>query len=237
MNINGISKSAGSVFGRETGYRRRRYMILFYSLLLSIVAVPAFTMLGFTTQFLKIFFVANLLAAVFPIVSAPLRRIVIAFVVVTSIAQIASHLLNQSRVTQSSLAVWTLIALFGAYHAVRFAFRASKIDDEHIYAALSAYLLAGIFLGNLYLVLDSIWPGSLLVNGSTVEQLSVSRAIYFSFVTMSTVGYGDIVPNTDMTRSLAIVEAVAGQLYLVVMVARLVSLYTSRTLSGSHPDS
>ena len=50
-------------------------------------------------------------------------------------------------------------------------------------------------------------------------------AIYFSFVTLATLGYGDIVPRTDVARGLAIVEGVGGQLFLAVMVARLVSLY------------
>lgn len=51
--------------------------------------------------------------------------------------------------------------------------------------------------------------------------------MYFSFVTLATLGYGDIVPRSDVARSLAIIEAVAGQLYLAVMVARLVSIYVS----------
>ena len=50
-------------------------------------------------------------------------------------------------------------------------------------------------------------------------------ALYFSFVTLATLGYGDIVPRTDVARGLAIVEGVGGQLFLAVMVARLVSLY------------
>ncbi len=50
-------------------------------------------------------------------------------------------------------------------------------------------------------------------------------AFYFSLVTLATLGYGDIVPRTDVARALAIVEGVGGQLFLAVMVARLVSLY------------
>jgi len=221
----------------KTLYNRHRYRILFYSLFLSIVAIPLLSALGLPLRLFELFFIANLLAASFPIGSVPVRRIVIAFVVVTAIAQIASRMLNRIEVTEASLAMWTLIALVGAFNAIRFALRASRIDDEHIYAALSAYLIAGIFLGNLYLVLESIWPGSLLVNGAVVENFSLSRAVYFSFVTLATVGYGDIVPNTDLARGLAIVEALAGQLYLVAMVARLVSLYGVRNPTPSAPDS
>ena len=53
-------------------------------------------------------------------------------------------------------------------------------------------------------------------------------AIYFSFVTIATLGYGDIVPRSDLARGLTILEGVGGQLFLAVMVARLVSLYGRR---------
>ena len=53
-------------------------------------------------------------------------------------------------------------------------------------------------------------------------------ALYFSFVTLATLGYGDIVPRSDVARGLAIVEGVGGQLFLAVLVARLVSLYGRR---------
>jgi voltage-gated potassium channel len=54
-------------------------------------------------------------------------------------------------------------------------------------------------------------------------------AIYFSFVTLATLGYGDITPRTDVARSVAILEGVGGQLFLAVLVARLVSLYSMKT--------
>jgi hypothetical protein len=120
-----------------------------------------------------------------------------------------------------ALGAWTLMGLFAAAGALRFAIRATRIDAEHIYAALSAYLLAGIFFGSFYWVLEQIRPGSF----SAPDAFSPMSAFYFSFVTLATLGYGDIVPRLDIARGLAIVEGVGGQLFLAVMVARLVSLY------------
>ena len=57
--------------------------------------------------------------------------------------------------------------------------------------------------------------------------------IYFSFMTQTTVGYGDILPKSDLARGLSMVQAVAGQLYLAVMVARLVGLYMSGKKEGN----
>ena len=101
---------------------------------------------------------------------------------------------------------------------------AEVVDAEHLYAALSAYLLAGIFFGLFYWVLEQIRPGTFAATGD----FSRMAALYFSFVTLATLGYGDIVARTDVARGLAIVEGVGGQLFLAVMVARLVSLYAQR---------
>jgi voltage-gated potassium channel Kch len=57
-------------------------------------------------------------------------------------------------------------------------------------------------------------------------RFSQASAIYFSFVTLATLGYGDITPRGDIARGIAIIEGVGGQLFLAVLVARLVSLYS-----------
>ena len=106
-----------------------------------------------------------------------------------------------------------------------YAFRAKNVDAEHVYAALSAYLLAGLYFGLLYWVLEQLTSGAFATSGN----FSRTTAIYFSFVTLATLGYGDIVPRTDLVRSLTVLEGVGGQLFLAVLVARLVSLYSMRT--------
>ena len=109
-----------------------------------------------------------------------------------------------------------------------FALGARVGDREHLYAGLSAYLLAGIFFGVFYWVLERTWSGSLAIPGEGVQSnVSLPVAIYYSFVTLATLGYGDIVPRSKVARGLAIMEAIAGQLYLAVMIARLVSLYVA----------
>jgi hypothetical protein len=100
--------------------------------------------------------------------------------------------------------------------------RGGKVDAEHLFAALSAYLLAGIYFGLLYWALEQVRPGMF-----AATNFSRSGPIYFSFVTLATLGHGDIVPRTDVARGLAVVEGVGGQLFLAVLVARLVSSYSS----------
>ena len=81
-------------------------------------------------------------------------------------------------------------------------------------------------MGVLYWSLDQVWPNSIIVNGPGASgPFLPMEGVYFSFITLATVGYGDMVPGNDVVRNLAIGEAIAGQFYLAVMIARLMSLY------------
>jgi voltage-gated potassium channel len=203
-------------------YFQRRYAILFYSLLLTMVAAPASGALGLRVGLIEIFLGANLIAAVIPIGNRnESRLLLVALLGIAVIMRLGARWINQATLSAASLTIWTILALVAAASALSFALRARSVDREHVYAALSAYLLAGIFFGVFYWVLEQIRPGSFTLAG----EFSPNGAIYFSFVTLATLGYGDIVPRTDVARGLATVEGVGGQLFLAVLIARLVSLY------------
>ena len=203
-------------------YLCRRYEILFYTLLLTMVASPLVAALELNGALLELLLAANLLAAVIPVSTGRSRRVLLAILAVLWLARAATAWLGHPAVSVLTLGLWTLLAMFAAGGALRFTMRAATVDAEHLYAALSAYLLAGIFFGIFYWVLEHVGPGTF----AAPAEFSRMSAIYFSFVTLATLGYGDIVPRTDVARGLAIVEGVGGQLFLAVMVARLVSLYT-----------
>jgi Ion channel len=215
-------------------YRNWRYAILFYSLLLTLAVVPLRRALGFPTGLLELFLAINLLAAVVPIRGRKTRRVLLPFLVVAFVGWGGTSWLDQAALVPMSLALWTVVALLAAASALRFALGARVVDREHLYAGLSAYLLAGIFFGVFYWVLENTWPGSLAVSSEGAQSnFSLPAGIYYSFVTLTTLGYGDIVPRSEVVRGLAIMEAVAGQLYLAVMIARLVSLYPSGEGKGN----
>jgi voltage-gated potassium channel Kch len=171
---------------------------------------------------------ANLLAAVMPISTGAGRRLLLAIVAMLWLARAVTAWLGHPAASVLTLSLWTLLAMFAAAGALRFAMRAKTVDAEHVYAALGAYLLAGIFFGIFYWVLERLAPGTFTANG----EFSRMSAIYFSFVTVATLGYGDIVPRTDLARGFVIVEGVGGQLFLAVLVARLVSLYAREKTAG-----
>jgi len=220
MNDTGVVATGGlRVLGRA--YVRRRYAILFYTLLLTMVAAPVFAALEFPGGLIEFLLGANLLAAVLPVSAGKGRSVLLALMILVWLARSAIAWLEHPALSAMTLGIWTVIGLLAAAGALRFAMRAASVDAEHLYAALSAYLLAGIFFGLFYWVLEQSWPGTFAFAG----KLTRMSALYFSFVTLATLGYGDIVPRTDVARGLAIVEGVGGQLFLAVMVARLVSLY------------
>lgn len=156
-----------------------------------------------------------------PAATGRTRTLLLAVMIGLWLARPVTAWLGHPRLSQVTLSAWTLIGLFAAATALRFAMRGKKVDEEHLFAALSAYLLAGVYFGLLFWALEQISPGMV-----TASNFSRTGAIYYSFVTLATIGYGDIVPRTDVARGLAIVEGVGGQLFLAVLVARLLSLYS-----------
>jgi hypothetical protein len=206
-----------------------RYAILFYSLLGTLAAAPLLAALGRDAALLEIFLAVNLLAGALGFEAGWTRRVVL---ILTVTALVAHFALPQGSIDAgpAALAFWTVIALLCAAFALRFAMRSTKIDAEHIYAALSAYLLAGIFFGVLYHAVERVWPGSFTAAGA-IGEFPLFDGMYFSFVTLATLGYGDLLPVSGVARGLAMIEAVSGQLFLAVMIARLVSSHV-QTANG-----
>jgi hypothetical protein len=218
-------------------YHNWRYAILFYSLLLTLAVVPLRRALGLPTTLLDLFLALNLLAAVVPIGGRKTRRVLLSILVVAFVVRGSAVWLGQAALVPMDLALWTVVALLAAASALRFALGARVVYREHLYAGLSAYLLAGLFFGVLYWVLERTWPGSLAVPGEVDQSnFSLAVAIYFSFVTLTSLGYGDIAPRSEVVRGLVSLEAIVGQLYVAVMIARLVSLYTSGAGQGNQPE-
>lgn len=104
-------------------------------------------------------------------------------------------------------------------------FAAGPVNFRRIEGAIAAYLLIGIVFACLYDLVRGFDPGAFLHHGSAPDETgAVVSYLFFSFVTLTTTGYGDIVPVHPIARSLAMLEALTGQLYLAILLARLVSL-------------
>ena len=104
-----------------------------------------------------------------------------------------------------------------------------RVSMDTIFQAISVYLLLGLAWAFAYVSLELIIPGSFSIGVDLTVQsdLDFHKFLYFSFVTMTTLGYGDITPVTPPAGSLSYVQAVVGQIYLTVLVARLVGMHIS----------
>jgi Ion channel len=118
--------------------------------------------------------------------------------------------------------VFTLVSL------LRAVIRSERVTHDTIYGAISVYLLMAIAWGVAYLSLVTVQPGAIAMDPArhSNHQMEWFDCLFYSFVTLTSTGYGDIVPVTPQARSLSILEAVSGIMYVAVLIARLVGLHS-----------
>ena len=122
-----------------------------------------------------------------------------------------------------------VLVAFVVANLLRFILRAPSVNAEVLCASISAYLMLGLMWTMAYWLVDQLTPGGAFSFNTNAGPQSINgfNAFYFSFITLSTVGYGDITPVSRIARWLAAMEAMTGLLYVAVLIARLVSLYSS----------
>ncbi len=124
-----------------------------------------------------------------------------------------------------------LLILFLAFTAIRmllFIMRSTEISGDILYGTVCIYFLIGGTWSSIYIMLEAIQPGSIVNNISGVVNLS--DFVYFSYITLTTLGYGEIIPMTAGARSLAIIEAIVGVMYIAIIISRLVGLFIADSL-------
>lgn len=129
--------------------------------------------------------------------------------------------------------------IYGVVVILRTIYEEPTVTINSIFAAICGYLLIGIAFGHLYRIVESTAPGAVQFAGApettTKEEDEGKRQhilVYFSFVTLTTVGYGDITPNHPMVRSLAVVEAIIGQFYIAALIGDLIGKRLSQVVSA-----
>jgi hypothetical protein len=130
---------------------------------------------------------------------------------------------------------WSLLAVFFALTVVglfSYLRHARSVSTLHLYTAISIYLLLGMLWFCIYCAVDIISPGSFSSSGNVTDRQS--ELLYFSLVTLTTIGYGDVVARQEQARMLAALEGMAGVLYIAISVAILVSAY--RRENSEHSD-
>ncbi len=103
--------------------------------------------------------------------------------------------------------------------------KTKEITENTLYGTVCIYLLLGLLWASLYGLIDEIIPGAIFYSEYGEHTLTHNELIYFSYTTLTTLGYGDITSVTPVGRIMAVIEAITGQLFIVFMVGRLLSIY------------
>ena len=163
------------------------------------------------------------LGAVFVFEPRPIARLFLVFLGGAVAVSLADHFVASSWLSAfRSLLTLLATALLGTLLLAR-VMRDGRMNLNRIMGAIGSYLLIGIVFTQAYRLLAGFVPGAFAVGGTPADFDLISQKLsYFSFITLTSTGYGDITPVHPYARSLATMEALAGNLFLTVLVARLV---------------
>ncbi len=122
---------------------------------------------------------------------------------------------------------------FVAAQLMHFILRARRVDTNVLCAGIAGYLMLGLLWMPLYVAVGRLNPGAFDISAaSNIRSMDGFNGFYFSFVTLCTVGYGDIAPVSKVAKMLAVMEAITGLFYVAVLISRLVAVYSSSPRQG-----
>jgi len=209
-----------------------RFLILLSALVLGLVCEPV--VLGLRNQlWLFDFFYTVIVLSVMGALAVRRRTrlFVMWFGALTLLTTWIAHalggpLLTGTRVISETCNV--VFLSFSVFAVVRAVIRRRAITLDSVFGAISGYLLLGLAWSNAYMILHGVSPGAFHYGPTLAPYAADAGArmplfTYYSFVTLSTLGYGDMTPVTHAARTFSWVEAVSGQFYIAVLVAGIVS--------------
>jgi Ion channel len=213
---------------------RGRHLALLISILLLIVISPFAVTFRHGILVLNILGAGVLVAGSYALSERRYLFITAIFLSAISISATSYVIAAPSRpaIVASHATIVVLVSFFSVT-ILGYVLHSGRITTDRIFAAICVYLLIAYAWTFAYAVLEELVPGSFGPFPDPDSNDFVGRVLqlrYFSFMTLTTVGYGDILPRSPTARTMAIFESVMGQLYLAVLVARLVGLHIVHTI-------
>jgi voltage-gated potassium channel len=229
MNENAQGKESLEMVRRPLRFRRFSAVELLIALALLFFLFPFVEEVKGGDLIVSLLLSLVLLSAVLAVSD---RKGVLLIGLVLAIPAIAGRWINHFRPDLVHPAVFLTAALvlvaFVVVNLLRFVWRAPSVNIEVLCASISAYLMLGLMWTMAYWLVGQLTPGAFSFNTNAgPRSMNGFNGFYFSFITLSTVGYGDITPVSRIARWLAAMEAMTGLLYVAVLISRLVGLYSS----------
>ncbi len=213
-----------------SNYFKDRFLFLLISILCLLVIAPIFKDFIGIRVLMDIFTTAILISGVYVVSKkryVPLTAALLALPMLVSIWTNRFVEIPSLVLVGDCFGIAFLVFLVAVI--LSFIFREQEVTVNVIYSAIVVYLLIAIMWAFVFSVLESIHPGSFKIGEGQIEA-GRPLFIYYSFVTITTLGYGDITPVTAPANSFSFLEAVTGQIYLVVLVARLVGIHIAQSM-------
>ena len=198
-----------------------KFLFLLISILCLLVLVPIFRGFAGIRILTNVLFTTTLITGVYAVSKKKYVLLTAAFLAIPFFASMWTGIfLKVPSLVLVGECFGVLFTGFIVISILSFIFGEKEVTSNVIYGAIVAYLLIAIMWAFIYSLLEIIQPGSFAIGEGQIE---VGRLlfIYYSLVTITTLGYGDITPVTAQANSFSSLEAVIGQIYLVVTVARL----------------
>jgi hypothetical protein len=205
-----------------------RHLALLISILFLFIATPVIEVFRQGVLIMNVVAVGVLVTATYAL--SRRKTLFVIAVFLSGVSIVSTWLLIMTQRLEVAIfshsCVVTLILYFSVT-SLDYVLSGSRITMDKIFAAICVYLLLGYAWTFAYAIVEELDPGSFVALSNTPREY-VDRVLemrHFSFMTLTTVGYGDIVPRSSAARTLAGIEAITGQIYLTVLVARLVGLH------------
>jgi hypothetical protein len=218
-----------SMKGITTKIANARFSYLFFTIMLLFLLRPFLVGLTALNIITDIFMWSILISCVWAVHDKKRDRVTFLGLIVLFIATgLLDLFLDDPAITWAGKIMGVIVFAYLVAAIFLYLIRQEEVTGDMIMAAASEYILIGIMFSYMYFLLEAVYPGSFNLPHTQMDR---STFLYFSFVTLTTAGYGDILPVSVPARSFAIFEQVTGQLFVAVLVARLVGLYTARKQS------
>jgi hypothetical protein len=201
---------------------KSRFIYIILAIMLVLLVNPYLQTLGAIGQLLTTLILASIpLSCAFALTRHKRKAIFILFIAAPFVIIDALHFFFTSQLLLIiNLGLGIFLYFYIAFLMVKHLLSIKAVTADMIYSAISIYLLIGIGWSGIYDLLEIISPGSF--SGQPEADL-----LYFSFITLTTVGYGDILPLSVFAQRLVIIEATMGSIYMAVIVAIIVGRYMS----------
>ncbi len=137
---------------------------------------------------------------------------------------LGDYFLELSQLPLIHLGFIFLFLVTSTYMAGRQVLFTGNVDFNKIIGAICIYILMGLAWAFAYLIIEQLYPGSMSAFQQGSWQDNMQEAVYYSFVTLTTLGYGEITPLQPLSRFMAYMEAITGQFYIAILVASLIGV-------------